>query len=120
MLNKFIHFCTLLLTSGVVFHHSTIIGFLCGIWIYFGAETEESSFGRMLTPDLYLLIASFLIFYRLMFRRILTEDGDLDLQAMTLAFIGDFLWAVLAMFCSVPFFMTFNFSSQRYAVIKQG
>ena len=115
-----IHYCALLLTSGVLFHHSTIIGFLCGIWVYFGAETEESSFERLLTPDLYLLIAAFLVFYRLMFRKVLREDGELDMQAMTIYFIGDFLWAVLAMFCSVPFFMTFNFTSDRFTRMTKG
>ena len=119
MLSKIIKFVTLILTSGVLFHHSTIIGVLCGIWVYFGAEAEQDAFGRMLTPDLYLLIGSFLIFYRLVFRKVLKEDGDLDLKAMLLYFIGDFIWAVIAMFCSVPFFMTFNFSSERYAYLKK-
>ena len=116
MFNKAIHFCVLLLTSGVLFHHSTIIGFLCGIWVYFGAETEESAFGRMLTPDLFLLIGAFLVFYRLMFGKILKDDGDLDLHAMGMYFIGDFVWAVLAMASSVFLFMTFNFKSERYTL----
>ena len=64
----------------------------------------------MFTPDLYLFTGSFLIFYRLLFRKTLKEDGNLDLHAMFLCFLGDFAWAVVAMFCAVPFFMMFNFA----------
>ena len=114
MINKLIKYFTLLLTSGILFHRSTIIGVLCGIWVYFGAETEESAFSRMLTSDLYLFMASFLIFFRLLFRKTLKEDGDLDLKAMLFFFLGDLVCAVVAMFCAVPFFMMFNYTGSNY------
>lgn len=110
MLKKLFDSFFILLSSGILLHRSTIIGILCGIWVYFGAEVEESAFKRMLTPDLYLFMASFLIFYRLLFKKIEKPDGDLDLHAMSVCFLGDFAWAVVAMFCTVPFFMLFAFS----------
>ena len=69
----------------------------------------------MLTLDLYLFIAAFLIFFRLLFRKTLKEDGDLDLKAMLFFFLGDFAWAVVAMFCAVPFFMMFNYTGTNSA-----
>ena len=116
MIRKLINSFLLLLSSGVLFHRSTLIGVLCGIWVYFGAESEESAFGRLLTSDLYLFMGAFLIFHRLLFKRTLKENGDLDLRAMSIYFLGDLAWAVIAMFCSVPFFMLFNYSGQtKYA-----
>ena len=35
--NLIVHF----LASGFLIHHSTIIGVLCAVWVYFGAEVEE-------------------------------------------------------------------------------
>ena len=102
MIKKLINYFMLLLTSGILFHRSTVIGILCGIWVYFGAEDEESMFGRMLTPDLFLFMGAFLIFYRFQFKKILTETGDLDLTSMFICFAGDMAWAVIAMFCTVP------------------
>lgn len=101
-------------------HRSTIIGILCGIWVYFGAEVEESAFKRMLTPDLYLFMASFLIFYRLLFKKIEKPDGDLDLHAMSVCFLGDFAWAVVAMFCTVPFLCCSLFPTERIIRNKRG
>ena len=115
MIKKFCNFFIILLTSGILFHRSTIIGILCGIWVYFGAEIEESAFRRMLTPDLYLFMGSFLIFYRFLFRKTFKSDGDLDLNAMFFYFLGDMAWAIVAMFCTVPFFMMFNYSATDYA-----
>ncbi|MBR1778346.1 MAG: hypothetical protein IJ752_07175 [Alphaproteobacteria bacterium] len=116
MLRKIVNSFLLLLTSGILLHRCTLIGILCGIWVYFGAEVEESAFRRMLTPDLYLFMSSFLIFYRFLFKKILKSNGELDLQAMFICFLGDLAWAVTAMFCTVPFFMMFNYSgSANYA-----
>ena len=114
MIKKFCNFFIILLTSGILFHRSTILGILCGIWVYFGAEVEESAFRRMLTPDLYLFMGSFLIFYRFLFKKTLKSDGDLDLNAMFFYFLGDMAWAIIAMFCAVPFFMMFNYSATDY------
>lgn len=110
MLKKLFDSFFILLSSGILLHRSTIIGVLCGVWVYFGAEVEESAFKRMLTLDLYLFMASFLIFYRLLFKKTEKPNGDLDLHAMSVYFLGDFVWAVFAMFCTVPFFMLFAFS----------
>lgn len=115
MLKKFINFLTILLTSGILFHRCTLIGVLCGIWVYAGAGEDDSLIMRMLSPDLYLFMASFLIFYRLLFKKELTKNGDLDLQAMIIYSLGDLAWATAAMFCSVPFFMLFNYSGEDYA-----
>jgi len=38
----------------------------------------------------------------------------LDLKAMFFFFLGDFAWAVTAMFCAVPFFMMFNYTGTNY------
>lgn len=110
MLKKMTDFFILLLTSGILFHRCTILGVLCGFWVYVGTEPDESAFARMLTPDLYIFIAAFLIFYRLMFKKNMTEEGDLDLKATGVYFLGDMAWAVAVMFCAVPFFMMFNYS----------
>lgn len=120
MIKKLINYFMLLLTSGILFHRSTVIGILCGIWVYFGAEDEESMFGRMLTPDLFLFMGAFLIFYRFQFKKILTETGDLDLTSMFICFAGDMAWAVIAMFCTVPFLMMFSYSGQDYAEKTRG
>ncbi len=91
-------------------HRSTVIGVLCGLWVFFGIAPDESVLKRTLTLDLYLFMASFLIFYRLLFKKIEKPNGDLDLHAMSVCFLGDFAWAVAAMFCSIPFFMFFSYS----------
>ena len=100
----------ILFSSGILLHRSTLIGILCGVWVYLGADMEESAFNRMLTPDLYLFMASFLIFYRLLFKAPTKPDGDIDFQAMLICFLGDFAWAVAAMFCTVPFLMLFSYT----------
>lgn len=115
MLKKLFNSFFILLSSGILLHRSTIIGILCGIWVYSGAEIEESAFSRMLTPDLYLFMISFLIFYRLLFKKVEKPDGDLDLQAMSIYLLGDFAWAVAAMFCTVPFLMMFSYGGTDYS-----
>ncbi len=115
MLKKISDLFLLFLTSGILFHRSTVIGVLCALWVYSGAEVEESAFRRMLTPDLYLFMASFLIFYRLLFKRVLKSDGDFDWTAMTVYTLGDLAWAIAVMFCAVPALMMTNYSGQNYA-----
>lgn len=110
MLKKLFDSFFILLKSGILLHRCTIIGVLCGVWVFFGAEAEESAFRRMLTLDLYLFMASFLMFYRLLFNRIDRRDGSPDWPAMGICLIGDFAWAVAAMFCTVPFFMLAGYS----------
>ena len=102
-----------LFTSGVLFHRSSFIGILCGIWIYFGTDKQASTFSRILTPDLYLLMLSFLFLYRLCLKRIYTADGELDLKEMSVYLAGDFARAVLAMVCSALFFLSFGVSGDR-------
>ena len=111
MLKRMTNLFVLLLTSGVLFHRCTILGVLCGFWVYIGTQPEESPFTRMLTPDLYIFMASFLLFYRLMFKKSLTEEGDLDLKATCIYFLGDMVWAAAVLFCSVPFMMMTNYST---------
>ena len=115
MLKKFFNFALLFLTSGVLFHRCTLIGLLCAVWVYFGAEVEESAFQRMLTPDLYLFMSSFLIFYRFLFKKVFKADNDLDWTSMFVYFLGDMAWAIAAMFCAIPFFMMlFHYSGTDY------
>lgn len=114
MLKKLINLFVLLLTSGVLFHRCTIIGALCAVWVYFGTGEDESAFRRMLTPDLYLFMGSFLVFYRLLFKKTLKPDGNLDLHATAVFLLGDMAWAVAAMFCTVPFFMMLNYTGTDY------
>ena len=110
--NLIVHF----LASGFLIHHSTIIGVLCAVWVYFGAEVEESAFSRMLTPDLYLFMASVLLFYRFLFKKTFKSGNDLDWTAMTVCFLGDMLWATAVMFCTVPvFMMMFRYPATEYA-----
>ncbi len=108
MMKKFVNFVLALIFSGVLLHRSTVIGALCGAWIYFGAPQEDSVFQRMLTPDLYLFMLAFLVFYRMTLKRIYAPDGELDYRAMGVCLLGDMAWAVVAMICFVPFFMMFD------------
>lgn len=110
MIKKFVNFCLLILQSGILFHRSTFIGVVCGIWVFFGAQDEESVFGRLLTLDLYLLMFAFLLLYRILLLKKFTAQGELDLKAMGICLAGDFAWAVVAMFCAVPFLMMFSTS----------
>ena len=110
MIKKFVNFCMLILRSGVLFHRSTFIGVLCGLWVFFGAQDEESVFGRMLTLDLYLLMFAFLLLYRMLLLKKYKADGQPDYAKMGICLAGDFAWAVVAMFCAVPFLMTFSTS----------
>ncbi|MBO4520227.1 MAG: hypothetical protein J5787_03385 [Alphaproteobacteria bacterium] len=114
MLKKLTNYFVLLLTSGVLFHRCTIIGVLCAVWVYCGTGEDESAFSRMLTPDLYLFMVSFLIFYRLLFKKTLKPDGNLDLHATAVFLLGDLAWTVAAMFCTVPLFMMLNYSGTDY------
>lgn len=110
MLKKMTDLFILLLTSGLLFHRCTILGAFCGFWVYVGTAPDESAFIRMLTPDLYIFMAAFLLFYRLMFKKSMTDEGDLDLKATGIYFLGDMVWAVAVMFCAVPFLMMTNYS----------
>lgn len=112
MIKKFVNFCLLILQSRILFHRSTFIGVVCGLWVFFGAKEGESVFGRLLTFDLYLLMFAFLLLYRILLLKKFKPDGELDFQAMGLCFLGDFAWAVVAMFCAVPFLMTFSTSDE--------
>lgn len=115
MLKKIINFTSIFLTSGVLFHRCTLIGLLCAVWVYFGASEDESLFRRMLSIDLYLFMAAILTLYRMMFKKILTKSGDLDLKTMIVYCLGDVLWASTAMYCAVPFFMLMNYSGTEYS-----
>ena len=112
MIKRFVNFCILILQSGILFHRSTFIGVVCGLWVFFGAQDEESVFGRLLTLDLYRLIFAFLLLYRILLLKKFKPNGELDVQAMALCLAGDFAWAVVAMFCAVPFLMTFSTSDE--------
>ncbi|MGN0905258.1 MAG: hypothetical protein ACI4PW_08890 [Alphaproteobacteria bacterium] len=111
MLRKFVNFVLSLIFSGILLHRSTVIGALCAAWIFFGAPQEDSVFQRMLTPDLYLFMLAFLVFYRITLKRIYAPDGELDYRAMGVCLLGDMAWAVVAMMCFVPFFMMFDVGS---------
>lgn len=115
MLKRAFNYFVLIFTSGILFHRSTILGVLCALWVYSGAEVEQSAMERMMTPDLYLFMASFLFFYRLLFKRILKPDGDFNWKAMAIYTFADLLWAVAAMFCAVPALVMTNYSGQNYS-----
>lgn len=110
MIKKLLNFFIILITSGILFHRSTLIGAFCGLWVYFGSQTDESAFHRMLTPDLFIFMAAFLILFRLLFKKMNKADGTPDFHGMGICFLGDFAWAVLAMFCTVQLFMMLSFS----------
>ena len=118
MLKKLSNFFVLLFTSGILIHRASLIGILCGIWVYSGAEIEESAFRRMFSSDLYLFMASFFVFYRLLFKKILKDDGSIDIHAMFVCFLGDMAWAVAAMFCTVPFLMLLGYSGKNPQTAK--
>ncbi len=45
-------------------------------------------------------------------KQVARKDKTLDLQEMGMGFLGDFVWAVLAMVCTVPFFLMMTQQSQ--------
>lgn len=100
-----------LITSGVLWHRSSFVGILCGIWIYFGTDKEASTFSRILTPDLYLFMLSFLILYRLILKKVEMKDGEIDLKVTGIYLLGDFARAVLTMICAAFFFLSFGVST---------
>lgn len=124
MIKKFVSFLVTLLQSGILFHRSTYLGMLCAAWVYFGAPKDESLIQRMLTLDLYLFMFAFLVMYRVLFLKIYTPDGDLDLKTMGIYLLGDMAWAIAAMICTVPVFLIFGAadtysSAQNNPQVKQ-
>ena len=115
MFKKISNLFVLLLTSGILFNRCTIIGVLCAFWVYVGMGPDDSAFSRMLTPDLYLFMASFLIFYRFLFKKELKPDGNIDLHTMSIYLLGDLAWAIAAMFCTIPLFVLLNRSGTDYS-----
>lgn len=111
MISRIIHTITLLLTSGVFFHHCTLIGIFCGCWAFFGATEEAEQFSRLFNPNPYMLIALFVFMYRFLLKRTLRDDGELDLKLMFFYLLGDFIWAVIAMFCTDFFFISWSTGS---------
>lgn len=102
-----------LFTSGVLWHRSSFIGILCGIWIYFGTDKQASTFSRILTLDLYLFMLAFLTLYRLLLKKTLDDKGEPDLKQMGIYLLGDFARAVLTMVCAAFFFLSFGVSSEK-------
>mgnify|MGYP004668955173 CR=1 FL=1 len=112
MIKKLFDSFFLLLSSGVLLHRSTISGALCAIWAALTADPDESAFACLMNIDLYFALAVFLAFYRFTFKKVARKDKTLDLQEMGMGFLGDFVWAVLAMVCTVPFFLMMTQQSQ--------
>lgn len=113
-----------LFTSGVLFHRCTIFGIICAVWVVFGAETEESIFGRLLTWDLYLLMFCIFLLFRLTLKRTLIAKDEIDLKSTLIFLLGDMAWGTLAMFCATFFLLTFAPSDKKsasspYATIEQ-
>lgn len=115
MLKKLFGFFITLITSGILFHRSSVLGILGGVWAFAGAGPEDSIFKRMFTPDLILFIVAFLLFYRLLFVRVNKEDGSPDFHTMGVYLLGDVLWAFGAMFCTIPVLMFFSGPGADYS-----
>ena len=107
MIKKLFDSFFLLLSSGVLLHRSTVSGALCAIWAALTADPDESAFACLMNIDLYFALAVFLTF-----KKVARKDKTLDLQEMGMGFLGDFVWAVLAMVCTVPFFLMMTQQSQ--------
>lgn len=118
MIKKFVDTIILLISSGVVFHRCTFIGALCAVWVVFGSADDDYMFRRLFTGDLYVLMAAFVVLYRLLFKKTLDDRGDVDLKASALYSFGDFCWAVLAMFC-VTFFLSSFVAGDKSATANQ-
>ena len=118
MIKKFVDTIILLISSGVVFHRCTFIGALCAAWVVFGSADDDYMFRRLFTGDLYVLMAAFVVLYRLLFKKTLDGHGDIDLKASALYAFGDFCWAVLAMFC-VTFFLSSFVAGDKSATSSQ-
>lgn len=104
MIKKLFDSFFILLSSGVLLHRSTVSGVLCAVWAAATADPDESAFACLMNADLYFALAVFLAFYRFSFKKVTRRDKTLDLQEMGMGFLGDFVWAVLAMVCAAPFF----------------
>jgi len=118
MIKKFVDTIILLITSGVVFHRCTFIGALCAVWVVFGTAEDGDMFRRLFTADLYVLMAAFVVLYRLLLKKTLDEHGEPDLKAAAVYSFGDFCWAVLAMFC-VTFFLSSFVAGDKSATANQ-
>ncbi len=112
MIKKLFDSFFILLSSGVLLHRSTVSGVLCAVWAAATADPDESAFACLMNADLYFALAVFLAFYRFSFKKVTRRDKTLDLQEMGMGFLGDFVWAVLAMVCAVPFFLMTTQQSQ--------
>lgn len=118
MIKKFLNTVGLLISSGVVFHRCTFIGALCAVWVVCGTNGDDNMFHRLFTADLYLLMAAFVVLYRLLFKKTLDGKGEPDLHACAVYAFGDFCWAVLAMFC-VTFFLSSFVAGDKSASMQQ-
>ena len=118
MIKKCVDTIILLISSGAVFHRCTFIGALCAAWIVFGSTDDDNMFRRLFTGDLYVLMAAFVVLYRLLFKKTLDEHGEPDLKAAALYSFGDFCRAVLAMFC-VTFFLSSFVAGDKSATSNQ-
>ncbi len=112
MIKKLFDSFFILLSSGVLLHRSTVSGVLCAVWAAATADPDESAFACLMNADLYFALAVFLAFYRFSFKKVTRRDKTLDLQEMGMGFLGDFVWAVLAMVCAAPFFLMTTQQSQ--------
>ncbi len=112
MIKKLFDSFFILLSSGVLLHRSTVSGVLCAVWAAATADPDESAFACLMNADLYFALAVFLAFYRFSFKKVTRRDKTLDLQEMGMGFLGDFVWAVLAMVCAAPFFLMMTQQSQ--------
>lgn len=112
MIKKLFDSFFILLSSGVLLHRSTVSGVLCAVWAAATADPDESAFACLMNVDLYFALAVFLAFYRFSFKKVTRKDKTLDLREMGVFFLGDFVWAVLAMVCAVPFFLMMTQQSQ--------
>lgn len=108
MIRRFVHTLILVLTSSAVLHHCTAFGFLCALWVYCGAAEDSEVYGRLATPDLYLLMFALCALYRLKFKRTMDKDGNPDFAMMGLYIVGDTLHAALAMVCITFFFLSMS------------
>lgn len=76
MIKKFVDTIILLISSGAVFHRCTFIGALCAAWIVFGSTDDDNMFRRLFTGDLYVLMAAFVVLYRLLFKKRWTNTAN--------------------------------------------
>jgi hypothetical protein len=96
------------MTSKAVLHHCTAFGFLCALWVYYGAAEDAEIYSRLLTPDLYLLMFALCALYRLLLKRTMDRDGNIDFKMMGLYIVGDTMHAALAMVCITFFFLSLS------------